>query len=467
MIDLESILQQIAMKQLIPFLILTICIPFIASGQPPDRISTALKENIKSRIASGRYQGIVVALIDDSGVQYYSHGTKAVDQAEKVDENTIFEIGSISKTFTGLLLAQEVLKGEVNLTDPVKKYVPDAVKVPSMNEQDIQMVHLANHTSGLPSIPTNLSPANPLNPYTDYGERKLLQFLNTYKLDRGIGIQYEYSNYGMGLLGYLLAKKQGLSYEDLVRQAITLPLQMENTAISISPRMNSSLAIGHSNGNKIQRWDFDALAGAGAIRSNAVDMAKYISANMGKIPSPLYESMKLAHKNSTNASSETKVGLGWHIYEYVNSSIIWHNGGTGGFRSFTGFTADGKRGVVVLGNSDESVDDIGLHILNPQVPLQVIQAFPETVEVAEDILDAYIGQYQTDVNITFTITKEDNQLYAEVPGEQAFPIFPESEDIFFYKIIPAKIRFNLDEEGVVESMTFLANGREVLGKKID
>ena len=337
--------------------------------QAQDKISEGVKENIKSRVENGINTGIVVGLITSNGTTYYSYGVKSLKTNDPVDENSVFEIGSISKTFTGILLADMVVKGDLKLDDPLQNLLPKGITAPKRNGESIKLFHLSNHTSSLPRLPDNMTSTNPANPYADYSEKQLYDFLNGYELTRDIGSQYEYSNYAAGLLGHVMANKHNLTYEELMVEVIAKPLGMENTSVVFTAQMKNNLAMGHSNGLEVENWDLPTVAGAGAIRSTAVDMLKYLAANMGLEKSALYSAMQLSHQNSRSEDSNPIVGLGWHTLESDGKEIIWHNGGTGGYRIFTGFIKGGNIGVVVLSNSDAGVDDIGIHLLQPTAAL--------------------------------------------------------------------------------------------------
>ncbi|MBA4054888.1 MAG: hypothetical protein C0490_09265 [Marivirga sp.] len=336
-------------------------------------LSQEVRDNIKLRVDNGINTGIVVGIIDGDKMYYYSYGVKSLNGNETVDEHSVFEIGSITKTFTGIILADMTIKGTMNLDDPLQKYLPEGVNAPTRNGASIKLSHLSNHTSSLPRMPDNFNPANPANPFVDYSEKQLYDFLKSYVLPRDIGSQYEYSNYAVGLLGHVMAGNQGVTYEALIIDVITGPLGMQDTRTAFTPNMKKNLAMGHNEGVQVENWDLTTLAGAGAIRSTAVDMLKYVRANMGKEKSKLYPAMQLSHKNSRAEGTSPMVGLGWHITPGDKSEIVWHNGGTGGYRSFAGFIKGGDKGVVVLTNSTAGTDDIGMHLLNPKVPLTEIK----------------------------------------------------------------------------------------------
>jgi CubicO group peptidase (beta-lactamase class C family) len=284
----------------------------------------------------------------------------------------VYEIGSITKTFTGTLLAEMSISGVVSVDDPANKYLPKKAKLPSQNGVEITLGNLSDHTSSLPRMPSNFDPADPANPYADYGEKDLYEFISSVELTRDIGSQYEYSNLAQGLLGQILANEAKMDYEELVETVICEPLEMNETTITLDGEMQKRLAPGHSNGIVVSNWDLTSLAGAGAIRSTTHDMLIFLAANMGLKQTDLAAAMEMAQKPRHDKAGGDMVGLGWHIRPTDDGDIHWHNGGTGGYRAFTGFIKDKKYGVVLLTNSTESVDDIGIHLLDPGSPLQEI-----------------------------------------------------------------------------------------------
>lgn len=384
-------------KTIFTYLLFVACISF-SFAQQSAAISEEVKANVQQRVDAGVSAGIVVGVVDESGTHFYSYGVKSRETKEKVDEYSIFEIGSVSKTFSGIILADMTLKGEMALEDPIQKYLPEGVKAPSRNGETVKLVQIANHTSSLPRMPSNFNPADPANPYADYTEDLLYEFLNGVELTRDIGSKYEYSNYAMGLLGFTIAKtKNKENFEDLLIEVITSPLGMDNTRVRLTPSMEEQLAMGHSGYEEVSNWDLaPPVAGAGGIRSNAVDMLKYIKANMGMTKTDLYPAMQLSHKKTTAEDIETEVGLGWHLRSEGDLENVAHGGATGGYRSFAGFLKGGKIGVVVLSNSNADVQDIGAHILNPKNELKDIKpsvGFAMRDVIAKDGIEAGIQAY--------------------------------------------------------------------------
>src|SRR5437762_3782146 len=222
-----------------------------AQGWPND---SALNATLQSRVRTPPGIGIVVATLEKGKPRrIFSAGSSG--SATPLDGNTVFEIGSITKTFTSALLADMVERGEVKLDDPVSKFLPATVRVPSRGGKQITLLDLATQSSGLPRLPNNLSPKNILNPYADYSVQQLYDFLSHYELTRDIGSQFEYSNLGGGLLGHALSLRAGKSYEALVIERILEPLGMHDTRITLTPEMREHFAVGHSaNGTVMPPW---------------------------------------------------------------------------------------------------------------------------------------------------------------------------------------------------------------------
>ncbi len=426
--------------------------------------SNEILQNLRERVEVGKTnQSIVVALIDEKGTQFVSYGkTNRSAAAKDSDENTVFEIGSLTKVFTATLLAEAFRRGEVKLDDPISKFLPQNVKTPMRGDRQITLLDLATHTSGLPRMPSNFASKNPANPYADYTVAQMYDFLSSYELPRDIGKQYEYSNFGTTLLGHILSLRRKMSYEGLVKARILQPLKMDDTTITLSPALKQRTAQGFdANGEAVSLWDFGGLGGAGALRSTAKDMAKFIAANIGLTKTDLSADFIEARKPLREVSAKMKIGLSWYILPATatTGAIVWHNGGTGGFHSFAGFDAERKKGIVVLTNSSEDIDDIGIHFLNAAVPLKKI-----TPAVGEKILDEYVGEYELAPDFIFTITRQSDKLFAQLSGQPRFRVFAEAENKFYFKVVKAQIVFNRGANGAIESLTLNQDGSQTAKK---
>ncbi|MGA7966817.1 MAG: serine hydrolase [Gammaproteobacteria bacterium] len=420
-----------------------------ASSLLPTRIVQAAK----SRVAAGEYPALVIAVVNDGKSHVYTFGKLAGGKAP--DADTVFEIGSVTKTFTATLLAEAVKSGRDTLDEPVAKLLP-GFTIPSRNGKHITLGSLAEQYSGLPRLPTNLQPSDPNNPYADYDAAKLKSFLAGYTLPRDPGSQYEYSNLGVGLLGYALAQQGGTSYGALVEEKILKPLGMTLSGVEIRPAMHKHLAVGHDGqGKPTENWDLDVLAGAGAIKSTGHDMLRYLEANMGVTKTPLDAAMRFAHKPRLPVGGDEQIGLVWMTRHDKDGDVIWHNGMTGGYASFLGFTADGKHGVVVLTNIGQSVDDLGFATLLPDAKL----ASTETaIHLSKQALDEYAGSYRLRPHFILTVFRQGGQLLAQATGQGALPIYPSARNEFFAKMADIRITFKRGKNDKVTELVLHQNG---------
>ncbi len=419
--------------------------------------------------------GIAVGVVDANGRRVIAYGKLSNDSANSnsgsVDGDTIFEIGSVSKVFTSLLLADMVNRKEVALDDPAGKYLPEHVKMPERNGKSITLLDLSTHTSGLPRLPGNLKAKDPHNPYADYSVDDLYQFLSGYTLPRDPGSEFEYSNLGGGLLGHVLAYRAGADYETLMRSRITEPLRMRDTRIALSPSMQQRMATGHNaNLEPVANWSVSTLAGAGGLSSSANDTLTFLEAFLGYKESPLGPAMKSMLEVSRpigEAAGPARIGLAW----FMLGNGAWHDGGTGGFRSFVGCDLKARAGVVVLSNAFTlaGVEDIGVHLLLPKLPLANPEPPEQRTRIHLDpkLLDCYTGRYQWGDRV-LEITRDGDRLFAQgsstVNGQPIvgpkFEMFAESEKKFFVRVTGSQITFETGPEGRATSLIMQRAGRE-------
>jgi serine-type D-Ala-D-Ala carboxypeptidase/endopeptidase len=314
--------------------------------------------------------GMVVGVIEGGRTHVFGFGRTVLGGDKVPDGKTIFEIGSVTKVFTSLALADMAEEGLVRLDDPVQRYLPAEVKVASRSGREITLEDLATHTSGLPRIPGNLlvhALKNPQNPYANYKEKDLYDFLKTWKPSRDAGSKWDYSNVGAGLLGHALSRRAGLDYGRLIATRISERLGMSDTKVKLNDEQEKRMAKPYLAGGKpASRWTVDVLAGAGALHSTVDDLLVFLSAELSIKESKLRPAMEVTQKpRRETGQGGMRIGLGWLIMKLpkTDQEVIWHNGGTGGYRSFVGFVKATKTAVVVLSNSDASVDAIGLDVL--------------------------------------------------------------------------------------------------------
>jgi CubicO group peptidase (beta-lactamase class C family) len=443
----------------------------LAQGPPSD---AEIRKILADRIDRDHHGvGMVVGVIDAKGRRVVAYGSRAKGDTRLLDGDTIFEIGSMTKVFTSLVLMDMVQKGEVALTDPVSKFLPPSVKVPERIGRKITLQDLSTQSSGLPRLPTNMKPKDPGNPYADYSADQLYEFLSGYQLTRDIGEKYEYSNLGVGLLGHALTLRAHMDYEAMVRSRICDVLDMNNTRVTLSPEMKGRLAVGHDGDLRpVANWDLPTLAGAGALRSDVNDMLKFLAANLGYTKTPLAAAMAQEISIRKPAGSPNmEIAYAWHILTRDGSTTIWHNGGTGGYRTFMGFDPKSRVGVVVLSNAStaEGADDIGFHLIHASSPLETIALPVEHKQVPVDtkVFDGYLGRYQMAPNFIVSITRDGDHLFAQATGQGKFEIFPESEKEYFAKIGEIGISFKTDVQGRATELVIHQAGANTPAKRIE
>ncbi|MCZ6689129.1 MAG: serine hydrolase [Planctomycetota bacterium] len=310
--------------------------------------------------------GFVVGLVHAGDPEVYGFGRTSKESDRAPSGETVYEIGSITKVFTAIILAEMARRELVDLNDPVKGLLPAGVKIPILGEKEITLLHLSTHTSGLPRMPSNFRPKDGRNPYADYGAEQLYDYLLTSELNNEPGEKYSYSNLGVGLLGHALSLRAEKPYEELVVEWIARPLGMARTSITLSEEMRESLAPAHSaRGMPVSNWDLNVFAAAGGIRSTTNDLIRFIRAQINLSPEELAPAFLATHQGRFPRRGG-EIGLGWHLQGKAGERkrLLLHNGQTGGYHGFVGFDPEMKVGVVVLANSARrDFDKLGLSLL--------------------------------------------------------------------------------------------------------
>jgi serine-type D-Ala-D-Ala carboxypeptidase/endopeptidase len=315
-----------------------------------------------------KYATVVVGVLDGDREQVFAFGEW---DGKAPDRDSVYEIGSVTKVFTGTLLADRVKAGVVKLDDPVQKHLPDGWTMPRRDDRDITLLHLATHTSGLPRMPNGFLAAallHPADPFAHFDEATLTKYLPGTKLQYAIGAHHEYSNLGVGLLGHALAHASGADgYGPLLSDRVLKPLGLTDTGIALTEAQKKRVIPGHDSAGKPQpNWDFATLGACGAMRSTVGDLLRFVKANAD--PSgPLRDALVTAQQNWRDVRpGAEEIGLCWVRFPGAKKEPpkVWHNGQTGGYHSFVGFVP-GRGGVVVLCNvTTFDVDKVGLAVLN-------------------------------------------------------------------------------------------------------
>ena len=320
-------------------------------------------------MGSGRRIGLVVGCLAGGEQRVVGYGRLRRDAQDPPDGGTIFEIGSITKVFTGLLLADLAEQGLVGLDDPLADYLPASVRVPTRGGRQLTLGDLASHAGGLPRNPKGTLRrwlGDWHNPNAGLSVEELYAGLARTRLRRQPGQRVKYSNLGAGLLGQALASAAGQPYEALVRERICVPLGMPDTVVTLTGEQTARLATGHTRRRRpAPPLELPALAGAGALRSTATDLLGFLAANLDPAHIPLAAQLERTQRPRLQAAKRLEAGLGWLIAHPPGAAgpVLWHNGGTSGFRSLVAFTRETHTAVVVLSNTARSVDRLGLRLL--------------------------------------------------------------------------------------------------------
>jgi D-alanyl-D-alanine-carboxypeptidase/D-alanyl-D-alanine-endopeptidase len=341
-----------------------------AARRPQDAVGLdAVDELAERAMRSGRRIGLVVGCLQGGEQRIVGYGRLRTDAQDTPNSGTIFELGSVTKVFTGLLLADLAEQGLVGLDDPLAGYLPASARVAGFKGEEITLGDLASHAGGLPRDPKGTLRrwlGDRHNPNAGLSVEELYAGLARTRLRRRPGERVKYSNLGAGLLGEALARAAGQSYEELVRERICLPLGMGDTVIAPTREQIARLATGHTRrGRPAPPLQLPALAGAGALRSTATDLLGLLRANLDPGSTPLASQLERTQQPRRRAARRTEVGLGWLIARPPGAAgpVLWHNGGTSGFRSFAAVAREAGTAVVVLSNTARSVDRLGLRLL--------------------------------------------------------------------------------------------------------
>jgi len=292
--------------------------------------------------------------------------------------DTVFEIASITKIFTALLLADMVLRGEVELDDPAAKYLPPHVHVPDYEGRAITLRHLVTYTSGLPGFPNDFPPLDRTKAFPDYSIDQMYAALGDTRLAFAPGEHFLYTNFGYGLLGHVLSRCAGMRYEDLVVSRICTPLGMDSTRITLTPAMRARRAAGHSaQKDAVASWrQPPAFEAASAFSYTANDLLRFLGVAMGGVPSslaPAFASLLQPRRAMKSAKYPgMSIAAGWFVFADHGDELIWKNGDTLGYTSFIGYSAKSQQGLVLLANGEfpGTLTDLGWHLLNADFPVK-------------------------------------------------------------------------------------------------
>ena len=450
-------------------LLLLAHVPARLSAQAPAaataQTSASLHALLEARVALGRNPAIVAAQITPNGTVTALVGRAGSPNGAAPSTTTRFEIGSITKAVTGVLFAEALARGEVREDDRLVDALP-GLRLPPEGDR-ITLLDLATHRSGLPSFPEQHMPANPADPWADVDSAVVWRSLaNTAALRFSPGTKSEYSNVGAGLLGQVLVRRaRATSFEALVRDRVARPLGLSEFGVQTTSDDVAAFAQGHDDDGPSARWHLDYLASAGAIVSTLEDMTAFAAACLGKAPEPLATSIAEAQRPRRDFAPH-RIGLHWIATTVPSGVVHWHNGGTGGFRSFLGCNRATGYAAVVLTNSTTSIDDLGLHLIDAASPLRpppAARAAAPTVTVDPRVLDELVGTYRLAPTFAITVTREGDGLVAQATNQQKLSLLAESPTRWRVRGVEAALEFERDANGTVIAVVLVQGGARQRG----
>lgn len=432
-----------------------------------DELATKIRVLAEPYVASKTVVGLSVGVIKD-GKMAEVHLGSTDGKANLPDGDTVYEIGSISKVFTGVLLADVVARGDAKLSQPAQELLPAGAKMPHGKSRAITLLDMSIHQSGLPRLPSNMPTSQINNPYADYTSELAHKFLNGHKLRRDPGEQQEYSNFAVSLLGHLLCNKAGKEYDALLTERITGPLGMNDTHVALSDSMKQRLAKPFTDGAAPSaNWDFADMPGAGGIRSTTKDMLKFAQACIKSTDSPTSKAMDLAWKEHyPGGQGDARMGLGWNFAP--DGSTRWHNGQTGGYHSMLMVNRELGVAVIVMTNTGSAeVDQLAGDVIRTLAGMDVQpRKFAKEVEVDAKKMQRLVGKYQLVPTFVFDVKIEDGKLMVGITNQPTQCVYPKSETTWFYKSANATLEFDVDENGKCDSLVVVQNGLRQKAQRI-
>ena len=439
-------------RSLAVLLLLSFCAPLGAAELPP-------LGSQASKWAADLGHGAVATAEKRAGQWTFAIAGQpfAAGHAEVPAQQVIFEIGSISKVFTGILLAHAVLDGKLGFDDTLAQRLP--VKFGYAGTGAVTLKQLATHTSCLPRLPDNMMNPDGDDPYAQYDDKALFEYLASAKLERQPPCAPEYSNLGFGILGVVLERAYGKPWSALIQEKITGPLGMVDTVQALSPAQQSRFAEPWDGDKRAHSWTLKAFAGAGALRSTLADMSRFADAliagpkgSLGKVW-PL-----LAGDYVEMPSVGGKIGLALLHAKDDGEDSYSHDGGTGGYRSTLHVRPASGRAAVVLASNAAANPPAWLASWAAAARPPVARS---EVTLPSEVLDEYVGVYPIDKTARFTVIRRGDGLVARLTGQPFLPIFASARDELFYKVVDAQLSFHRNAAGKVEGLTLHQNGRDL------
>jgi CubicO group peptidase (beta-lactamase class C family) len=409
------------------------------AAAPAVDLDAALKQWL-----AGQPGGLAAAYIDAGGVTFANAGRFDAADARAITPDTQFEIGSVSKVFTALLLADAVSVGKVSLDAPVGAPFPAS---------SVSYLQLATHTSGLPRMPADFTSSDPRNPYVD----ETLPVLVKSFAAAAPGLKpapSAYSNFGFAVLGQAVAGAWGKTYAEALAERVLVPLGLGDTRLSWRDAGPARLAPGHDETGAPVNWDLNAFAPAGAIVSTTRDLAKLVQAGLGLTPTALSAVLADTMKPRVPGDNAARqVGLAWQVEQRGVTTLIWHNGQTGGYHSFVVMDTAAKTGLVLLTNHSRGLEPLGFALLAGRMP----PAARAAVNPADSAKE-FLGNYPLAPSFVMAVTAEGEQLFLQATNQPRLKLNRLAADRYGVQGVDAEVSFERDAAGKIAALTLHQNG---------
>ncbi len=442
------------MKYFIRFILISLFVPGLAGAL---ELSADKQQWIQERLKSGELMGLMVVRIEGDFFEQQAYGRISVADPRPPAADSQFEIGSITKVFTNLLLAEMVAKGRLEYSTSLAELLPE-VKFVNPAVGRITLLELGTHTSGLPRLPANLMMSDPADPYADYGIEDLLEAIASARPEQQLIKEVSYSNFGVGLLGHLLGAANNSSYFEALKLHVLTPLGMNAVTVNDTEQLLPA----HQAGKVVPNWHFDSLAGAGELRMSAIELSRLLAPWLAAKSTALVHDIMADLKVVANSGSQLSVTRVWMKLGEGERQLYWHNGGTGGFSSFAGFSPATKEGWIVLSNSNFDITKFAISLFSNPPASQP----EEAAEIGEKFSE-YHGYFAMSKALVISIFEQQGQLFGQLTGQPPFRLAVSGKDQFTLLAVDAKLAFERDTSGTVVRAILHQNGQVMPAERVD
>lgn len=444
-----------------------LCLLFSAPTAAAQQLDEALEAHITRMMSLEEIPGLALAVREADGTVWFQNfGQMGLDDARPVTEHTLFEIGSVTKTFTGslflMLMEAHGFDGETSVNALLEG---SGLQLPEQDGAPITLNHLMTHTSGLPRLPGNMAPADDRDPYRDYTTAQLKAYAAAVQPQRAPVEGWEYSNFTFMILGFLAGHLEGRDFDEVLHGHLTGPLGMESTWREVPASLADRVAGGSMFGAYAPAWHFDELRGLGELRSTSADLMRYLEAQLGTGSFAHNEALQRGHQPLYPITDEIKMGFSWFIRKLENGDrLVYHGGGTGGFRSAVAFDPATGRAAVALTNSNSDVQDLALHLANPAFKHREL---PDAGALPEELLARLSGLYQNPNLPLFEFFTRDGLLMGRMDGQPALPLEHTEGLSFRNQAVGARIEFQATGTEPATGFVLYQGGMEFPFARID